>query len=86
MLDALLDRPLEDALADLGLAPPLDAVLRGKAPQDSVLDTIYNLVRRYEVGDWEKVECLASRLGIPAELIGAAYQEALPWADEVARA
>jgi EAL and modified HD-GYP domain-containing signal transduction protein len=86
MLDALLDRPLEDALAELGLAPNLDAVLRGQASEDSVLDTIYKLVRRYEVGDWDAVECLAGRLGTPPELIGAAYQEALPWADEVARA
>jgi c-di-GMP-related signal transduction protein len=86
MLDALLDRPLEDALTELGLAPSLDAVLRGQASEDNVLDTIYKLVRRYEVGDWDTVECLARRLGTPAELIGAAYQEALPWADEVASA
>ena len=86
MLDALLDRPLEDALTELGLAPSLDAVLRGQASEDNVLDTIYKLVRRYEVGDWDSVECLARRLGTPTELIGAAYQEALPWADEVASA
>jgi c-di-GMP-related signal transduction protein len=86
MLDALLDRPLGDALTELGLAPSLDAVLRGQASEDNVLDTIYKLVRRYEVGDWDTVECLAGRLGTPPELIGAAYQEALPWADEVASA
>jgi EAL and modified HD-GYP domain-containing signal transduction protein len=85
MLDALLDRPLEDALTELGLAPPLDAVLRGQPAEDSVLATIYNLVRRYEVADWDEVERLAGHLGTPAELVGAAYREALPWADEVAR-
>ncbi len=86
MLDALLDRPLEDALTELGLAPSLDAVLRGQAPENSVLDTIYKLVRRYEVADWDEVERLAGHLGTPAEVVGAAYREALPWADEVARA
>lgn len=85
MLDALLDRPLEDALTELGLAPPLDSVLRGKASEESVLDTIYKLVRRYEMADWAEVERLAGLLGTPAELVGAAYREALPWADEVAR-
>jgi EAL and modified HD-GYP domain-containing signal transduction protein len=86
MLDALLDRPLEDALGDLGLAAPLDAVLRGQAPDDSVLDTIYKLVRRYEEGDWPEVERLAGHLGTPSEVVGAAYREALPWADEVVKA
>ena len=85
MLDALLDRPLEDALTELGLAPPLDSVLRGQASEESVLDTIYKLVRRYEMADWPEVERLAGLLGTPPELVGAAYREALPWADEVAR-
>jgi len=85
LLDALLDRPLDDALTELGLAPPLDAVLRGQASDESVLNTIYKLVRRYEAADWDEVERLASHLGTPAELVGAAYQEALPWADQVAR-
>jgi EAL and modified HD-GYP domain-containing signal transduction protein len=86
MLDALLDRPLEDTLTELGLAAPLDAVLRGKAPDESTLNTIYNLVRRYEVADWDEVERLAGHLGTPADVVGAAYREALPWADEVAHA
>jgi EAL and modified HD-GYP domain-containing signal transduction protein len=86
MLDALLDRPLDAALEELGLAPPLDAVLRGQAPCDSVLDTIYKLVRRYEEADWPEVERLAGHLGTPSEVVGAAYREALPWADEVVRA
>jgi c-di-GMP-related signal transduction protein len=86
MLDALLDRPLEDALEELGLAPTLDAVLRGKGPEESVLNTIYTLVRRYETADWREVERLACKLGTPPDLVGAAYREALPWADEVARA
>jgi len=86
LLDALLDRPLEDALEQLGLAPPLDSVLRGKAPEDNVLSTIYSLVRKYEAADWDEVARLAGNLGTPPELVGAAYREALPWADETASA
>jgi EAL and modified HD-GYP domain-containing signal transduction protein len=86
MLDALLDRPLEDALDELGLAPALESVLRGQASEDSPLNRIYQLVRRYEVADWDEVERLAGQLGTPAEQVGAAYREALPWADEMARA
>jgi EAL and modified HD-GYP domain-containing signal transduction protein len=83
MLDVLLDRPLDDALGELGLAPSLDSVLRGQAPDESVLNKIYKLVRRYEVADWNEVEILAEQLGTPSEVVGAAYREALPWADEL---
>lgn len=86
MLDALLDRPLGDVIQDLGLAPAIDSVLRGKAPEDNVLNRIYTMVRRYELGDWESVERLAGLLSIPTELVGAAYREALPWADEMLQA
>jgi c-di-GMP-related signal transduction protein len=86
MLDALLDRPLGDVIQDLGLAPAIDLVLRGKAPEDNVLNRIYTMVRQYELGDWDTVERLAGHLSIPSELVGAAYREALPWADEMLQA
>ncbi len=86
LLDALLDRPLEAALDELGLAPPLESVLRGKASDGDVLNTIYALMHRYEAADWNEVDRLANVLGAPPDLVGAAYQEALPWADEALRA
>jgi len=86
LLDALLDRPLDDVLKEVGLAPELDSVLRGQASEDNTLNTIYQLVRSYESADWDEVERLARCLGAPADLVGAAYCEALPWADEIATA
>ena len=86
MLDALLDRPLGDVIQDLGLAPSLDAVLRGKASEDNVLNRIYTMVCQYELADWDAVERLAGHLGIPSVLVGDAYREALPWADEMLQA
>jgi c-di-GMP-related signal transduction protein len=85
MLGVLLDRPLEDTLTEMGLAPALDTVLRGQASEENVLDRIYKLVQRYEMADWDEVERLADRLGTAPELVGEAYREALPWADEAAR-
>ena len=85
LLDALLDRPLDDVLKEVGLAPELDSVLRGQASEDNTLNTIYQLVRSYESANWDEVERLAGRLGAPPDLIGAAYCEALPWADEIAK-
>lgn len=86
LLDALLDRPLDEVLKEVGLAPELDSVLRGQASEGTILNTIYRLVRSYESADWDEVERLSGRLGAPADLIGAAYCEALPWADEIAKA
>lgn len=86
LLDALLDRPLDDVLKEVGLAPELDSVLRGQASEDNTLNTIYRLVRSYESADWDEVERLAHCLGAPGDLVGAAYCEALPWADEIAKA
>jgi EAL and modified HD-GYP domain-containing signal transduction protein len=86
MLGALLDRPLEEALAEMGLAPSLDSVLRGQASEESVLNRIYTLVQRYEMADWDEVERLAGNLGTAPELVGEAYRDALPWADEAAHA
>ena len=86
LLDALLDRPLDEVLKEVGLAPELDSVLRGQASDDNVLNTIYRLVLSYESAAWDDVERLAGRLGAPGDLVGAAYCEALPWADEIAKA
>jgi EAL and modified HD-GYP domain-containing signal transduction protein len=86
LLDALLDRPLDEVLKEVGLAPELDSVLRGQAAEDDILNTIYRLVRAYESADWDEVERLAGCMGAPPDLIGAAYCEALPWADEIAKA
>jgi c-di-GMP-related signal transduction protein len=85
MLDVLLDRPLEDALAEMELAPSLDSVLRGQASEENVLKRIYTLVQCYEMADWNEVERLADHLGTAPDLVGQAYRNALPWADEAAR-
>ncbi|HUA19138.1 MAG TPA: HDOD domain-containing protein [Bryobacteraceae bacterium] len=83
LLDALVDRPLEDTLAEVNVAPEITAVLTGKAPAATPLARIYALARTYEVGDWDQVETLACGLGARAEQLGDAYCQALHWAGEV---
>jgi EAL and modified HD-GYP domain-containing signal transduction protein len=77
LLDALLDRPLDEVLKEVGLAPELDSVLRGQASEDNTLNTIYQLVRSYESADWDEVERLAARLNAPGSRI-AKLCDALP--------
>ena len=86
LLDALLDLPLKEVLAELNLGPAVTAVLLDEVgPDKNALSTLYNLVGSYEAGDWDDVTRLANRVGVPPALVSHAYCEALPWVDEVLR-
>lgn len=84
LLDALLDRTIEYALQQIKLAPPVEEALLGTAPEDDRMASLYALIRRYELGDWDEVTSLAQRLGVPVAAIGDAYVESTRWAAEVA--
>lgn len=83
LLDALIDRPLKETLAEVNLAPEITAVLTCQASEANPLVRIYALARTYEVGDWDQVDTLAQGLGARAEQLGDAYCQALHWASEV---
>jgi c-di-GMP-related signal transduction protein len=83
LLDALMDRPLEETLSGLGLAVEIAVVLRGQAGESDPLASIYQLARGYEVADWECVEKFAGRLGVPVSGLGEVYCEAAGWASQV---
>lgn len=85
LLDALLDRPLEEALGEVGLEPELNDVLLGKATADKTLVRILALVRSYEAGEWEAAGPLALSLGLTVEVVGRAYVEATEWTDGILR-
>jgi c-di-GMP-related signal transduction protein len=84
LLDALLDRTVEYALQQIKLALPVEQALLGTAPSDDRMSSLYALIRRYELGDWDEVTTMAQRLGVPAAVIGDAYAESTRWAAEVA--
>jgi c-di-GMP-related signal transduction protein len=83
MLDALIDRPLEDTLAEICLDPEIAAVLRGQAPAGDPLACVYELARCYEVADWPRVEKLGAQLKVPIASLGEVYCEAAGWAQQV---
>jgi EAL and modified HD-GYP domain-containing signal transduction protein len=86
LLDALLDRPLDEALQSAGIGPDIVQALYGTAPEENKLSMIYRLTRRYELGDWDDVEKLAQACGLVALDVGNAYVEATLWADQVLHA
>jgi c-di-GMP-related signal transduction protein len=83
LLDALVDRPLQEMLSEIGLASEIATVLRGDAPDGGPLGRVYQLARAYEAADWPLVEQLGTGLGAPMTELAGAYCEAAGWAQQV---
>lgn len=83
LLDALTDRPLEEALREIHLEPPITEALLGTAPAQETLSNIYSLARRYERGEWDELEEGARRCGVPPAAVRAAYVESTLWAQSL---
>ena len=83
LLDALIDRPLNETLSEMGLAPEIAKVLRGSAAEGDPLARVYQLARAYEVADWQRVEELGQQLGVPVASLGEVYCAAAGWAQQV---
>ena len=83
LLDALIDRPLQETLKEVNLAQELTTVLMGQAREGNPLSGVYDLARAYETGDWDQVESVAGKLGMASGCVGEAYCESLRWAGEV---
>jgi c-di-GMP-related signal transduction protein len=83
LLDALIDRPLEETLSGMCLAPEITAVLSGQPPEGNPLAGVYRLARAYEVADWQRVEEIARQLGVPVSSLAELYCAAAGWASQV---
>jgi c-di-GMP phosphodiesterase len=86
LLDALIDRPLNDALHSVSVGSHITQALLGTAPADDELSKIYRLTCRYEQGDWDEVEELSQGCGFPGSAAGDAYVEATLWAERMLHA
>ncbi len=83
LLDAMLDRPLQEALDDAGLAPPMQAVLLGAPDADETLTRVHTLVCAYEAGRWEQVGEMARSLRISNAAVANAYVDSARWANQI---
>jgi EAL and modified HD-GYP domain-containing signal transduction protein len=83
LIDALMDRPLEDALAGISISADVKAALLG---EDSPLSPVYQIVQAYERVDWDRLFSLASSLEIDGGTIAEMYADSVEWADEAFRA
>jgi EAL and modified HD-GYP domain-containing signal transduction protein len=83
LLDAMIDRPLRDALKDIHLAPDIRETLLAEHLPAHMPGTIYLLAQAYERGDWAQVVDCAARLRIEETEIRNAYVAAVSWCDQV---
>ena len=79
-IDALIDRPLDEALDKLGLPAPVQAAIRG---EESDLSKAFGLVVACERGDITAFRRHSSDLGLRPEVVSGLYAEALFWADRI---
>jgi EAL and modified HD-GYP domain-containing signal transduction protein len=86
LLEALTEIPIGEALAKVHSAPAIAAALTGTAPPGDPYLTVYKMVCRYEMGDWEAVSALAAALDIQASQISGVYAESVFWAQQALHA
>ncbi len=78
LLEAMLDQPMHEAIADLSLP---EVVRRGLLDRTSELGRFIQLVEAIEQGDWEQIETLIApieEMNVPS-----LYLQAIFWADEL---
>jgi EAL and modified HD-GYP domain-containing signal transduction protein len=77
LLDAVLDRPLHEILAQMQIAPLVRDALEGSA--GSTASKIVDIARHQSRGELRG----GSMIGLPAQTVFVAWYEAIRWADDV---
>ena len=76
VLDALMDRPMEEMLAEVPLSKDIkNALLTGGGPYGQV----YQAMLAYEHAQWVLFSDLASSLGMPEAPVAGAFRKSLAW-------
>ncbi len=75
LIDALLDRPMEELLSGLNLSREINDALTGR--EENRLSRCLELVKAYETGRWERVADAAATLGIDTDLLPLMFVDAL---------
>jgi c-di-GMP-related signal transduction protein len=76
MVNAFLDRPMDDILPDLPLVSPVKTALLGKPNH---FRDVLELVKDYERGDWALLHQMTRHLKIKEKKIAALYLDAVEW-------
>jgi EAL and modified HD-GYP domain-containing signal transduction protein len=85
LLDAIMDRSLDEMLAELYLDQDVSDALLRQAPQDNRLAMVYELVRAYEAAEWSTVSANARKLGVSEDVVLALYLDSVQWSEQIFR-
>lgn len=77
MIDALLEKPMEEILKELPFSEQVRDALQGKAGD---LRNILNLIISYERGNWEEIKHHISVLGLKETDLPRLHRQSLAWA------
>jgi EAL and modified HD-GYP domain-containing signal transduction protein len=81
LLDALLDRPLAEVVAEVHLADDIAAALLGEPVKTRGLAETLCLACAYEKADWALIEATTRKLNASTDAVATTYLEAVEWAD-----
>ena len=85
LLDAMIGRPCEELMNELGLESHVADAIMGASRADDGLRLVLELAVALERSDFEAAGLLAAALGIPPAAAGELYIEAMTWADSLPR-
>lgn len=76
LMDAFLDRPMEEILEELPLEDNVKDALLGKDPHSG---DFLGMVEAFEKAQWEPVTQMAEKLSIPEDKLSSLYIDAVDW-------
>lgn len=80
MIDTLMNRSLFDILSEMPLEIDIVQAILGF---NNALTEVFNIVKEYEKGNWDRVEILCKSKKISSSKVGDAYVKALEWTNEI---
>lgn len=83
LADAILERPIEEVLRGIYLAPDVQSALLRAASAPVRIRQLLDLSVALEKADWKAIEVSASALGLPIDTLRDAYLESLEWTARV---
>ena len=84
-LDALLQRPMAEVVAELKLDAELAAALVGRRDWKNDLGMLYEMICAYEKPDWVRTAAMAQDFNVSVLDLSTAYVKAVEWADKTAK-
>lgn len=82
LLDALVDKPMDEVISDIPLADPIKDALLGK---ENTLRSVRDMILAYERTDLETFETARSTIGVPQERVPTLYLDSVEWAQAILR-